>query len=264
MNDVESLLRARDRGAFLDLCVIFARWPKGAERAAKLTAVREAMASWDDDARVAFTSSGWLFDGGGLADLAVLVRILEIYRRGDRGGADLLAVASSPYVQELVCLRVLSSDVDDHAWQALAESPHLGGLKRLEVRGVPLGDGALGALLREGRHGGLTTLELAGVGLEADALVPAVRTVPFPRLERLDLYGNILGDEGAHRLAAAPWTSPVRRLDAGRNQLTAAGVEALLGMRSLTELDARDNQIFAGEDTALIATARRRNVALQL
>ncbi|WP_436532094.1 hypothetical protein [Actinoplanes sp. HUAS TT8] len=249
-------VRANSRSGFNRICDVFTRWPPGAARTRELERVRGLLGSWSDEARIAFTSEG------GLTDVTVLVRTLEIYRRGHRGSAELSAVALSPYVDDLVCLRILNSDVTEAAWRTFVDSPRLGGLRRLDVRATLLGDDALGALLRSGRHPGLTALELAGVGLEANALVPTVPGVPFPRLERLDLYGNILGDEGALRLAAAPWIAPVRRLLVGRNQLTARGVEALLRLDHLRELDARANPLGAGDRAALTVAARRRGVAL--
>lgn len=79
--------------------------------------------------------------------------------------------------------------------------------------------------------GKLKSLNLSANELSAPCLEPLSRAnrSPFPRLKRLQLSRNQLGDEGVRTLGYTPWLHPVRRLNLSENEITSAGAAMLAG-----------------------------------
>src|SRR5262245_50741270 len=90
---------------------LFAAWPENDSKQRHLDRATELLEAWDDRLRFAYSSNGFLYDGARLSSLARLLRSVEIYRREDRGAAELSAIASSEYAAGLTSLTIVHSDV---------------------------------------------------------------------------------------------------------------------------------------------------------
>jgi hypothetical protein len=263
---LDQLLPMNDADAFASICEVFARWPTGDERSRRLAATRETMASWDDEIRAASSASARLYERDHLSDVATLVREMEIYRREDRGGAELLAMATSEFLRELVTLSIVASELSSFSWRAFVDSESLRGLRRLVIQSTTLGGGKMRDLFKSTGLPGLRSLELTAMGLDADDLSTAAHGVPF-QLERVDFSHNVLGSDGVLLLADAPWMAQVKWLAIRDNFVPRAALESLIHSRSVTELtriDARDNGLSGHDQVVLGAMADERRLTLRL
>jgi uncharacterized protein (TIGR02996 family) len=116
--------------------------------------------------------------------------------------------------------------LDDPGATQLAAAP-LDSLEELALSHNELGSPGLAALVRAPFFGNLTALNLKLNQLDAGAAAE-LASAHAPRLARLNLCHNRLGDAGAAILARAPLVAGLRHLDLGDNDLTTAAVEALV------------------------------------
>jgi hypothetical protein len=161
----------------------------------------------------------------GVAALAGLPhRFTELdLERGHFGRDGAIALAASPILERVVVLDVSSNPIGPDGFVALARAPHLKRLERLELGGLDRderpGPEFAEALATSQLPASLIALELSLGGLGprgANALAAA----PFERLERLNLYGNMIYDDGAIALVQSPAIRHLRYLDLGNNDLT--------------------------------------------
>jgi hypothetical protein len=160
-------------------------------------------------------------DTGGLATLDV-GRLTELdlsYLRIGALGAKTLAVSALLRAEagevgtagrghRLEALDLRYCRIGNTGLEALAASPVFGGVRRLRLQRNMIGEKGMSSLRR---FGNLTELDLRynAIGVEgARALLAA----PFaPKLKRLFLYREDVGDEGAALLANAPQLPPALR-----------------------------------------------------
>jgi hypothetical protein len=253
------------REAWQALYELFALWPDDPARWDALDAAARQIATWEDRLRTVDSSSAPLFDAGRLTPLARLAAGIEIYRREDRGGGELTAVASSDFVRELRRLTIDRSDVVGRPWSTLAESRVLDNLRHLHVIGASVGFDGVPQLLRSRALPALECLKLIELGMTVASLDGVRRTIPFPHLRQLDLSRNVLRNEGAVLLANAPWLGGIERLSVQRNYIDAAGAHALVAsphVRSLEQLDLSGNDVADADRAALRQVAQSRGMRL--
>jgi uncharacterized protein (TIGR02996 family) len=152
--------------------------------------------------------------------------------------ADLVCILDLARSQEMARLRELTvrsrprHRIGPTGAAALAASPHLGGLESLAVCGDPIGLGGVRAL---------------------------VAPRAFPALRELTLHCADLGDDSAFVLAQSPLLGRLRVLNLGWNQLTPAGLAAILaspGCAGLERLGLDDNSFNDAQPARLLAGAR--------
>src|SRR5262249_35674584 len=119
-------------------------------------------------------------------------------------------------------------DLGDGDAEALAWSPHLGGLTTLLVWCNQVADAGLAQLAAGAANlPRLSRLDLSG-NLVGDAGATSLAGSPLlARLTKPDLTGNQIGDAGALALAASPHTANLAWLDLAKNPITATGTNAL-------------------------------------
>ncbi|MGH3823176.1 MAG: hypothetical protein ACRDRA_10140 [Pseudonocardiaceae bacterium] len=264
---LDQLLALKNAEAFSAICDVFSFWPAGHERSRQLDLSLQRMEGWDDRLRTTSSAYMGLYEGGRLSDVARLARSIEIYRREDRGSSELLAIATSEYVSELVNLSIVASELSGFAWKALAESRNLHSLRRLVLQSSTLGQGDIRELLQSKGLPGLQILELIAMDLGAQELSPVRSEIPFPKLEGIDFSHNVLGTEGVMLLADAPWLVHVRWLAIRDNFISRAGIEALIQSpfaRELATIDVRDNNISVEDKGILNALAQRKRIELMV
>jgi hypothetical protein len=262
---LDQLLALRNTEAFAAICDLFSFWPAGQERSSQLTRSLQGMKSWDERIRAVSSAAAYLYEGDRLSDVARLVRSIEIYRREDRGGLELFAIATSEYVSELASLSIIASELSGYAWKALVESRNLYNLRRLVLQRSTLGQGDIRELFQSRSFPALQTLGLVAMGLTAQELSPLRDEIIFAKPEAIDFSHNTLGSEGALLLAGAPWLTRVKWMAIRDNFITRAGIEALIHSpfaRELATIDARNNNIPEGDKGILSALAERKHIEL--
>ena len=265
--DRADLLREVLRGgpsesAWRAMYELFALWPDNEAKIASLEAADRDLASWDDRLRAADTSSTALFDGPRLASLARIVRSISIYRRGDGGRSELLAVAASEGAARLTRLEIVRSEIGRSGWRTMVESPYLGSLEHLHVTNTVMAGDVFRRLL-ESKMPSLRCLKLTEVGIDAEYVREAPPPSPVFELRAIDFSRNVLGDEGARRLSRTPWLHFVEQLTLRHNFIREAGMRALLSspfVPRLKQIDFSDNEASESERAALRRLADDRGV----
>ncbi len=161
------------------------------------------------------------------------------------GDPGVYALLESPSLGQLRSLLLRANAIGPGGAAALANSPKLSGLSRLDLGGNPLGNEGLIALCQPPHLTGLTTLNLWHIGISS-AAVRALTSPIAPRLTRLDLGQNALGDRGVWDLVEAPHLSSLRELGLRSNDLTDVAARALAGaphLGGLKQLDLVGNWI---------------------
>ncbi len=121
------------------------------------------------------------------------------------------------------------------ACQELARSGILGRIRHLTIRGN-IGDRGAGALAESPDFGHLERLNLLGNGIGDDGLRSLLEADGFA-LETLSLTGNKITDEGASAVADSENAAGLRVLHLSRNEIGDDGVTALAESPHLGKLD---------------------------
>jgi hypothetical protein len=261
----ELLGRGQSEAVWDAVCELFAAWPEGQEKADALAAAEQALDAWDDRLRHVTSSWGYLYEGGGMASLARLVRSLDISRREERGSAELYAVANSGHVRNLKYLTIDRSELSSASVRSLSDSPYLANLRHLKIRKTLLYDEDIEYLLQSGGLTGLRTLKLIGVGLKAAPLRAAAASVPFTGLREIDFSDNFIKSEGLSILSQAPWLASVEKLELRHDHIGDEGAAALAQSphaRALTLLDVSDNWLTDAGKNVLRGMADRKGFRL--
>lgn len=152
---------------------------------------------------IGLPASAWLTHGSSLFHLAPIEEV-KLYQ-----AAPLMAeLANFPYLSRVRVLDLELNDLTDSDLELLAGSPYLTNL---------------------------TTLLLWSNRLE-DAAVIALSRAVAPQLTRLDLSGNLIGNEGILALAKSPLLSQLTLLDLGANRIDEIAALALAASPFATSL----------------------------
>lgn len=249
------------------LLELFAVWPENDAKSRQLDIAEERLANWDDSLRRADSSKAFLYEGQGLSSLTRLIKSIEIYRREERGTAELMALANSRFATRLISLSIFDSEIAQRGWQALAQSPFVGELRHLHVSKTVLTDLDLETLFQSSSLSRLQCLKLIGVGLSPKQVQNIPSSIPFPNVQRVDFSSNALGDDGAEILSRCEWLSGIRVLRLRHNHIRAEGIKTLLespSCREVNEIDLSENQVTDAEKSALLSLATKRNKRLLL
>jgi hypothetical protein len=260
----EILSKGPSKETWEAICELFALWPENAAKARYLDLAEQELSSWDDRLRFAQSDSGFLYDGERLSSLARLVKSIEIYRREQRGAAELYAIATSEYATRLTCLSIWRSEVSE-AWQALVESPYLANLQHLHISKTVVLDTDKRRLLQSSGFARLRCLKLIDVGLTHESLDCVRQSIPFPELCRIDFSQNILGNQGVVLLSQAPWLQGIERLGLRHNFVAAPAMQALLSspfLRRMQAIDFSESPVTDPEKASLIELAQKSNIEL--
>jgi uncharacterized protein (TIGR02996 family) len=205
------------------------------------------------------------FGARALARAPHLARLLELNLGNNPGlgRAGVAYLAGSPFLEHLTALLLHCSSLGDEAVVCLAGSPHLDGLRELYLSGNEVGDDgtvALGwsgnlagltdldlrdnqvgdvgarALAQDGQHERLETLWLVNNQVGADG-AKGLAYAALPRLARLYINYNPIGDEGAAAFAASPHRAALRELDLRHCGIGDAGARALAESPHLDGID---------------------------
>jgi uncharacterized protein (TIGR02996 family) len=165
--------------------------------------------------------SAFLSQAGTLFRLAP-IREMKLHQ----AGAIIHDLADCPYLSRLGTLDLESNELGDGDLEVLTCSPHLGDLHTLLLWCNHLSDAAVRALAGS-ELPRLRRLDLSGntVG-DAGAEALAVSLL-LKQLTLLDLTGNQIGDTGALALAASPHAAGLASLGLARNPITPEGLNVL-------------------------------------
>ena len=166
-----------------------------------------------------------------------LARVRHLSISGDVGDAAFAALAKAPNAQQLEHLNVLGCKLTGKALAALGA--HLPRVKNLVLTANPIGDDGVRALRTWAALGELEALYLSSCKLTTSGVTDLL-VASLPKLEKLVLTGNALGDAIAQPLAAARLPA-LRRIELRKIGATAALVTAL-GAPPYS-VDVRDNRI---------------------
>jgi uncharacterized protein (TIGR02996 family) len=186
------------------------------------------------------------------APFAAGLRTLRLGQRDPEGAylsdEAVRALADAP-LAELRTLSLAGNRYTAAGVAALARSPNLFRLEALDTSAFVdwVGEfhprrGLAEALAGSPLAGRLRDLDLTGQRLGVGGIT-ALAEAPMPRLRRLTLDDNDLGDEGVRVLLRAGWAPGLRSLSLSDNCVGAAGVRALgeAVLPNLRELDLRRN-----------------------
>jgi uncharacterized protein (TIGR02996 family) len=162
------------------------------------------------------------------------------------------ALADSPGLEEVTCLDLSASGMDQNFLEPLLASPHLANLLALRMDNTHAGGSLVGLIAGSTSLPGLERLDLyndnlGAVGVErlgqaplrlshlglalnnlgAGGVEALLATPHVPHLRSLDLWGNGVGDRGAERLAASPGVVGLERLSLACNGIGDRGARAL-------------------------------------
>lgn len=150
------------------------------------------------------------------------IRELKLY--GAAG--HLAALARCPYLLRLRALDLEGNDLTDTDLKLLAGSPNLNGLTTLLLWNNRIADAGLAALALADLPR-LTRLDLSRNAVGDVGVTVLAGSSLIGRLNLLDLTGNQVGDRGAVALAASPRAATLRWLDLTKNPIGATGHQAL-------------------------------------
>lgn len=104
----------------------------------------------------------------------------------------------------------------------------------------------------------LTELVLEGNGLDTDAAVSAMRRSAPPRLLRLNLNNNRIGDVGMQAIAGAEWFKGITAFSFGHNGLSDKGAETLARSSNAASIEYLDLNYNDLTDDGAVALARSK------
>jgi uncharacterized protein (TIGR02996 family) len=230
------------RGEFVHLQCDLARLP--AESAASSPLLRRQEQLLEDHAREwgsLFRRLGctcWEYrrgfvEGAGLPAPAFLSQAAALVRSGPLRELKLYQVRSVvPDLAACSCLervRVLdleSNDLGDADIELLSSSPHLGELKTLLLWCNRIGDDGVRALIT-GALPRLARLDLSNNTVGDGGAEALAASLLLKQLAMLDLTGNRISDTGALALAASPHAAGLAWLELAKNPITPAGLNVL-------------------------------------
>lgn len=183
---------------------------------------------------------------------------LGLNNLGDDGVA---AIGESSFTSNLTYLDIQNNEITDHGLEALCSSRGLGKLAALHLASNRFTVEGMRALVAAPFAGNLATLTLGGSNLNTEAVIALV-AVNFAALTTLDISFNEAGEAGWNALLRAPFFRnlevlyvngisiddsaietltalgflPLRELEIGLNQITAAGFSALIRSKTVTKL----------------------------
>ncbi|MGL4550831.1 MAG: TIGR02996 domain-containing protein [Gemmataceae bacterium] len=181
------------------------------------------------------------------------------YRRGFVAGVGLPAsslLAHAPALFRLAPLREVKLYEASGLLADLAGCPALAPVRVLDLEKNELGDADLAGLAGPNRLADLRSLMLWSNRI-SDAGLHALAAAAPPRLETLDLSGNVIGNDGAAALADSPFFGRLRRVALSNNRVGDAGALALAGSpfaATLGLLDLAKNPIGPAGTAALRQT----------
>lgn len=227
--------------------------------------------------RVKFLDAGAVIDR--LAQCRALANIRELDLCGnDLGNGGVNVLLRSPHLAQLVSLDLSFNGLGDNAVFQIADARAFPCLRSLQLNdNRTIGCAAIAALARSSAGDRLRTLDVSGNDISDAGMIAACERGAFPRLNRLRLHANRIGDDGvaslsgsellarmlkrggtldlrensigpggARALANAPSMASARSLDLGGNQLRDDGVLTLAEAEFLTglrKLSLRQNRI---------------------
>lgn len=196
-----------------------------------------------------------------------------LHNQIDAAGAGHLARGNFPALADL---RLTSNAIGDDGAAAIAAAPWAGSLRRLNLKGATIGLEGVKALAASPLLRNLARLNLSqqhassrttpgGILIGSDG-ARAIAGGTWEGLTDLDLHDAKIGDEGAAALASAPFLKHLITLDVGGNDLTARGLQRLLGdeFPALLELNLGSNKRFGAEGLKAFDDAGRFPVLVSL
>jgi uncharacterized protein (TIGR02996 family) len=159
------------------------------------------------------------------------------------GEAGARALAASPYLTSLKKLKLGSNRLGSAGAEALAASERLVGLEELNLSDNEIGSARLQYLGRIHELLRVPVLDLSSNGLTASGLQVLLSPTHggvLPRIRKLILSNNELGDAGSRVLAACPWLEDLRSLTLASCGIGDEGGRALAQSPYLNRLVALD------------------------
>ncbi|MDQ3367405.1 MAG: TIGR02996 domain-containing protein [Myxococcota bacterium] len=172
-----------------------------------------------------------------------LPRVRHLIVRGMLGSDGFARLCKAKPLARLEALNVCATELDADALAGMK-----GGLPRcthLVLTGNALGDEGMTGLRGWKALESVTTLYLSGCELTSEG-IETLLAKPLPRLTKLCLTGNELGDEGAVAIAAQAARLPaLQHLEVRNIALGMSGLRALAAapLPALRRVDARKNQL---------------------
>jgi hypothetical protein len=177
-----------------------------------------------EDAVAALARTGWTLETlalhlalapravTALAASPVLSTVRTLVIRGTPLGADgAAAIASSPHLQQLVCLDLRQSMGDD--LDAFVGAFALPNLRSLVLGGRALPPEAMRTIASSDAFSELVELDLTGADIGDAGVAALAEATHLPALRHLSLHGNGITQAGKEAIAKAPWFSQLESLD---------------------------------------------------
>lgn len=196
-------------------------------------------------------------------------------------------LCASPHLKYLTRFYLWQTGLDPDGGRALADSPHLGSLRKLILDETHIGPAGAAAVFQSRHLRSLVDLDIGSCRLQPDEalsraladspITPRLESLglgtqstgmgtaagcalfqqPLPRLKSLHLNGNQLEDDAAQALGSAE-LGPLETLDVSYNQITDAGVLAILGNKYLSLLTSLSVGLNPFSPAAVVAIAKSR------
>ncbi len=172
-------------------------------------------------------------EGAGLPASAFLSQAAALFHSGPvlevklyQAGSVIHDLAGCPYLARVRVLDLESNDLGDPDLQVLADSPHLNELTAMLLWCNRIGDDGVRALLG-GSLPRLSRLDLSSNTVGDGGAEALAASLFLKQLTMLDLTGNRISDTGALALAASPHTASLAWLELAKNPITPAGLNVL-------------------------------------
>lgn len=164
---------------------------------------------------------------------------------------------------------VLGDWCNDEVVETLAKLPNLNGLKELyiETEHNPLSAKAIKAISHSRFLTNLEVLSFHGCGMGPHVALILANTDNFPKLKKLKLGWNKIGDEGTTAIARSQGMRNLTELSLSSNQITDAGIIALVQSHfigNLTHLHLSYNNIATEGALALVSSPLPKSTILEL